>query len=125
MLEALDTAGEAMKGLAAEPSADNAAAARAALSRLDGVVTEHLTHEESDLEPLLAAQRGAPPLKAAAKAVRKAHSGNAGAFFAWLLDGADADDVRGLRREIPAPVVFVISRIGGRQYTRTVASAWN
>jgi hemerythrin-like domain-containing protein len=125
MLEALDSAGEAMKGLAAEPSAGNASGARAAISRLDSVVNEHLTHEERDLEPMMAAQRGAPPLKAAAKAVRKAHSGNAGTFFAWLLDGADADDVRGLRREIPAPVVFVISRIGGRHYTRTVAAVWS
>jgi hemerythrin-like domain-containing protein len=125
MLAALDSAGEAMKSLAADPSAEQAAAARAAVSHLDGVVTDHLAHEERDLEPLMAAQHGAPPLKAAAKAVRKAHSGNAGTFFAWLLDGADADDVRGLRREIPPPVVFVISRVGGRQYTRTVASVWS
>ena len=124
MLEALDSAGEAVKGLAAEPSAEQALAARSAVGHLDGVVAEHLSHEERDLEPLMAAQRGAPPLKAAAKSVRKAHSGNAGAFFAWLLDGAGPDDVRGLRREIPPPVLFVVSRVGGRQYTRTVATVW-
>jgi hypothetical protein len=64
-------------------------------------------------------------MKAAAKDVRKAHKGNAGAFFAWLLDGADADDVRGLRREIPPPVLLVISRLGGRRYRRDVASVWS
>ncbi len=125
MLTALDSAGEAITGLAAEPTADRAAAARTAVTHLDGVVADHLAHEERDLEPLLAAQREAPPMKAAVKSVRKAHKGNAGTFFAWLLDGADADDVRGLRREIPPPVLFVISRLGGRRYTRTVASVWS
>lgn len=125
MLKALDAAGEAMKGLAADPTADNAVTARAAVTELDGVVTGHLTHEERDLEPLLAAQHDAPPMKAAVKNVRKAHKGNAGAFFAWLLDGADADDVKGLRRQVPPPVLFVISRFGGRRYTKEVASVWS
>lgn len=124
MLKALDGAGAAMKALAAGPSAEAAATARSVITTLDGVVAEHLAHEERDLEPLLVAQRDAPPLKAAVKAVRKAHRGNAGTFFAWLLDGADADDVRGLKREVPPPVLFMISRLGGRRYTRTVAPVW-
>jgi hypothetical protein len=125
MLTALDAAGEAMKALAGDPTAENAAAARAAVTDLDAVVTGHLTHEERDLEPLLVAQHEAPPMKAAVKDVRKAHKGNAGTFFAWLLDGADADDVKGLRRQVPPPVLFVISRLGGRRYTREVASVWS
>ncbi len=125
MLTALDAAGEAMQALNATPTADEAAAARTAVAHLNGVVGDHLTHEERDLEPLLVAQRESPPLKAAVKSVRKAHKGNAGTFFAWLLDGAAAEDVRGLRQQIPAPVLFVISRLAGRHYLRTVAPAWN
>jgi hypothetical protein len=124
MLEALESAGTAMKQLQTDPSEGNAAAARSAVAALTTTVTDHLDHEERDLEPFAVAQKGTAQMKAAAKAVRKAHKGQAGAFFAWLLDGADANAARGLRREIPPPVVFVISRVGGRDYTRTVASVW-
>jgi hypothetical protein len=125
MVEALDSSDAAMKRLSREPSAEQVEAARAALGRLSAVVDEHLTHEERDLEPFLVAQSQTPQIKASVKAVRKAHKGNAGTFFAWLLDGASADDVRALRREVPPPVLFVISRVGGRQYARTVAAVWS
>jgi hemerythrin-like domain-containing protein len=124
MLEALESAGEAMKGFQADPTEQHTAAARTAVASLASAVTDHLDHEERDLEPFAVAQKGAPQMKAAQKQVRKAHQGNQGTFFAWLLDGADADAARGLRREIPPPVVFVISRVAGRSYTRTVAPVW-
>lgn len=47
-----------------------------------------------------------------------------GTLFAWLLDGSDADAQQGLSREVPPPVLFVISRAGGRHYRRTVAPVW-
>ncbi len=124
MLEALDSAGRAMKEFHADPSGENAAAAHTAVAALSSTVTEHLDDEERNLEPFAAAQKGTPQMKAAARQVRKAHQGNQGTFFAWLLDGADADAARGLRSEIPPPVVLVISRIGGRKYSRTVAPVW-
>ena len=31
---------------------------------------------------------------------------------------------RALRREVPAPVLFLILRVGGRDYNRGIASAW-
>jgi hypothetical protein len=124
MLEALESAGAAMKVFHADPSEQKTASARTAVAALTSAITEHLDHEERDLEPFAVAQKAAPQMKAAQKAVRKAHKGNQGTFFAWLLDGASADDARGLRREIPPPVVFVISRVGGRRYTRTVAPVW-
>jgi hypothetical protein len=124
MLEALDSAGGAMREFQADPTQQNAAKARGAAAALASTVGDHLDHEERDLEPFAVAQKGAPPMKAAQKTVRKAHQGNQGTFFAWLLDGADADATRGLRREIPPPVVFVISRVAGRRYTRTVAPVW-
>jgi hypothetical protein len=56
--------------------------------------------------------------------VRRAHRGNTGTLFAWLLDGADDAAVRGLRREVPRPVLFVVTRTSGRRYRRTVSRVW-
>jgi hypothetical protein len=67
---------------------------------------------------------GSAQMKAAAGKVRRAHKGNAGMFAAWLLDGADPDAQAGLRREIPSPVLFVLSRVGGRDYNRRIATVW-
>jgi hypothetical protein len=39
-----------------------------------------------------------------------------------LLDHPDAG--RALWREVPAPVLFFILRVGGRKYNRRIASAW-
>jgi iron-sulfur cluster repair protein YtfE (RIC family) len=124
MLTDLDAASASMRQLKADPSASNAAEARSAISRLGATMSDHLTHEERDLEPLAVAHKKSAQMKASQRAVRRAHKGNQGAFCAWLLDGADPDAVRGLRREIPPPVLFVLSRVGGRQYTRDVASVW-
>jgi hypothetical protein len=44
--------------------------------------------------------------------------------MAWLQDGADADAVAFMRKEIPPPVLFMITKLGGRGYTRDVASVW-
>jgi hypothetical protein len=124
MLIALDAANKTVDDFRADPSASHAGVVRGAIGRLEQVLTEHLAHEERDLEPRAAEFRGSPEMKAAQKQVRRAHRGNQGTFFAWLLDGADADATSGLRREVPAPVVFVISRVGGRRYQRTIAPVW-
>jgi hypothetical protein len=124
MVTALDVADSAMKAFDADPSAANSATVRAAVTALDGVIRLHLDHEERDLEPVSVAQEGTPQMKTATKAVRKAHKGNAGTFFAWLLDGAGPDDKAGLRRQIPAPVLFVVARVGGRDYARRIAPVW-
>jgi hypothetical protein len=124
MLAALDTAAAAMAAFRSDPTATNASAARAAVAQLREVLVEHLGHEERDLEPFAAAQRNKPEIKAAQQGVRKSHKGEAGTFFAWLVDGADADTRAGLRREIPAPVLFVLTKVGGRDYNRRIASVW-
>ncbi len=124
MLTALDSADKRVDVLHADPTAANARAARDAIGDLEAVLTLHLDHEERDLEPHGAELHATPEVKGAVKQVRRAHRGNQGTMFAWLLDGADADDVRGLRREIPPPVLFVISRVGGRNYQRTIAPVW-
>ena len=76
------------------------------------------------MEPISVANHARPEIKGAQKAVRRAHRGNTGTLFAWLLDGADPDAVRGLRREVPRPVLYVITRTGGRRYRRTVSPVW-
>jgi hemerythrin-like domain-containing protein len=124
MLTALDHADGVVRRLSSDPSAAQAAAARAAVGELGEVLHEHLEHEERELEPWAAARMDTPQLKAAAVEVRRAHKGEAGTFVAWLLDGATPDDAAALRREIPAPVVSVLNAVPGRHYRRTVAPVW-
>jgi hemerythrin-like domain-containing protein len=124
MLAALDAASASMASFTTDPSTANAQAARTAIAELAGVVDTHLVHEERDLEPFMVTQLATPEMKAAQAAVRKAHKGGAGTFFAWLMDTDDPDVKTALRHEIPPPVLFVIGRIGGRSYNRTVASVW-
>jgi hypothetical protein len=124
MQQALADADRTMTELAAAPTAAHAASSHAAVLHLREVLLDHLDHEERDLEPLAHQHHGSGPMAAARKAVRKAHPGNTGTFLAWLLDGADDDARAGLRKEVPAPVVFLVSRIGGRHYRRAVAPTW-
>jgi hypothetical protein len=124
MLAALEEVDASMASFQSNPGADSARAARTAIAHLSEVLLDHLAHEERDLEPISAANHKSPQIKRAQGVVRKAHKGNTGTLFAWLADGADSDDRAGLRREMPAPVLFVISRIGGRNYNRRIASSW-
>jgi hypothetical protein len=43
---------------------------------------------------------------------------------AWLLDGAAPDDVAGLKRAMPPPVVAVLNTVPGRHYRKNVAIVW-
>jgi hemerythrin-like domain-containing protein len=124
MLAALDHADEVVRRLSTDPSSSRAAEARAAVGELGEVLQEHLAHEEAELEPWAAGVMETPRLKQARAAVRKAHKGEAGTFVAWLLDGATPDDVAGLKKEIPPPVVAVLNAVPGRRYRKTVASVW-
>jgi hypothetical protein len=124
MLNALEAADAAMNTLHGAPSEENAARAHSTMGELTRVLVNHLDHEERDLEPIAAVHGASPPMKAAQKAVRKAHKGQAGTFFTWLLDGADPNTKASLRRDIPPHVLFFISRIGGRDYRRRIAPVW-
>jgi hemerythrin-like domain-containing protein len=124
MLTALDHADDVVRRLAGDPSAARAANARAAVGELGEVLRDHLTHEEAELEPWAATVRDTPRMKQAQAAVRKAHQGEAGTFVAWLLDGAAPDDVAGLKREIPPPVVALLNAVPGRHYRKNVATVW-
>lgn len=124
MRAALTEASAAMGRFHAQASADEAAAARTSVAHLGEVLLGHLAHEERDLEPISALYASSAPMKAALKAVKKAHQGRLGNVLAWLQDGADVDARRGLRQQIPAPVVFIASAVGGRRYRRDIASVW-
>ncbi|HTW19371.1 MAG TPA: hemerythrin domain-containing protein [Mycobacteriales bacterium] len=124
MLTALDKATAAMQSYRTFPSADSAGGARISVGELAAVLTSHLDHEEADLDPFAAEHEDSSQMKNAQKAVRRAHRGNTGTFFAWLLDGASDADARGLRETIPPPVLAMIVRIGGRNYRRTIAPTW-
>jgi hemerythrin-like domain-containing protein len=125
MLTALEHADGVVRRLQADPASSRAADARAAVAQLGEVLHEHLSHEEAELEPWAATQKDTPQMKAAAGAVRKAHQGASGTFVAWLLDGAAPEDVAGLKREIPPPVVAVLNAIPGRHYRKNIASVWS
>jgi hypothetical protein len=124
MMLALEAATSAMESFRANPSTAGAAAARTTIGNLRTVLVEHLDHEERDLETFAAAHLKSPEIKAAAKGVRAAHKGAAGAFFAWLVDGADDETLALLKRQAPAPVLFVLTRIAGRDYNRRIAPIW-
>jgi hemerythrin-like domain-containing protein len=125
MMTELATTDAAMGALAADPSAANAQGALAALDSLRSAVQSHFEHEERELEPLMAAKLDTEPLKRAMKQVRRAHPpGEQGVFMAWLQDGAAESDRAALAKTIPAPVLFVFTRVLGRSYTRDIAPVW-
>ncbi|MCW2786402.1 MAG: polyketide cyclase [Marmoricola sp.] len=124
MRTALDKATDAMGRLHADPSGDSATAARTALATLSSVLLGHLEHEERDLEPISVSYADTKPMKAALAQVKKAHLTKMGNFVEWLQDGATEADKAGLRREIPAPVVFLFATIAGRHYRKDIAPVW-
>ncbi|KAA1397926.1 hemerythrin domain-containing protein [Aeromicrobium ginsengisoli] len=124
MRAALTQATAAMATLATGPVASAATNARAAIDHLSTVLLDHLAHEERDLEPISAAYKDAPPMRAALAQVKKAHLKNMGNFVEWLQDGADDTDLAGMRKELPPPVIFLFGKLAGRRYRRDIAPTW-
>ncbi len=48
----------------------------------------------------------------------------AGSFFAWVQNGASAEEQATLRGSVPGPVLTIIGGLFGRSYRKTAASAW-
>ena len=124
MAQALAETDGAMHTLAASASAADAAAARASLARTREVTERHLDHEEADLEPQLTRHLDSPEWKAAERQLRKAPPTVAGSFFAWITDGMGDAEQTYLRKTVPTPVVFVLSRVLGRGYRKDIAPVW-
>jgi hypothetical protein len=124
MVNALEAADDAMVDYASDPSTEHAKTARLAIGELNRVLCDHLAHEERDLDPFSVANKRTIQHKAAERATRKAHREGAGNFFAWLTDGCDPETARIIRREVPPPVLWLLTRIGGREYNRRIAPTW-
>lgn len=125
MAAALESAGQAMSSLRSAPGAEDVKAAREALAALRTAATEHLDHEEAELEPFFLEHAHTPEMKAMGRAFGRDYPPPAaGTFFAWLQDGASSDELAGLRQNVPGPVVAIIGRIFGGKYRRTIAPAW-
>ncbi len=116
---------DAMAELQRSASRADADAAAAAMERLQKTTVTHLDHEERETEPVLAAHEGDPTIKEMAKKLsRRSGPAKAGAFFAWLQDGATAQERSALHETVPAPVTAVLSGLLGRRYRKDVAPVW-
>jgi hemerythrin-like domain-containing protein len=124
MSDALAETSAAMSRFVASGSAADAAAARSSVGSTREVVARHLTHEEEDVEPILRTHENTAEWKTVEKKLRSVSPGEAGRFFAWLTDGMTDDHRAFMRTQVPAPVVFALSRTLGRRYSREVAPVW-
>ena len=125
MATALESAHDAMRSLRSTPSPGHVKAAGEAIATLRATATEHLDHEEAELEPFLSEHAHTPEMKAMSRAFgREFTLPETGTFFAWLQDGASKDELTGLRQNVPGPVVAIIGGVFGGKYRRTIAPAW-
>jgi len=67
----------------------------------------------------------APEFKAALRRPHRQPPVTAGWLFAWLQDGADPEAQAWLDAEIPALVRFILGKVFGRWYHRSVAPVWS
>ena len=122
---ALAGAGDTMCALEQTPTKAAAGDAHTAMATLTDVAEEHLTHEERDVDSVYVANRNSPAMKEMGrKFSRDRKAAEAGNFFAWLQNGASAEERAALRAEVPPPVVAILSRVLGRRYRSQVAPVW-
>jgi hemerythrin-like domain-containing protein len=123
---ALAAAGNAIDGVRGSGSAAAASTAADAVAKAEEVVRHHFHHEEAQLEPLMEPYVATPEFKAAEKQMRGRMSAKQGGwFFAWLQDGAGPEELDALHQMIPAPVLFMLSKVLGRGYQKDLASLWS
>ena len=91
MAERLSAARASMTALRAAPTAANAQTAHTAMGELKTVTTEHLDHEERELEPVYQAKKDDPAIKEMGRKFSKVSPKEGGVFFAWLTDGVSPD----------------------------------
>ncbi len=121
----LATARAAMGRLHGTATRADADAAAAAIGKLNTSTVTHLDHEEQDTESALAEHLDHPAIKEMArKFTRRQGPPTAGTFFAWVQDGATAEEVASLRASVPGPVLAVLGGIFGRRYRKDIAPVW-
>lgn len=124
MVAALGSANAAMRDFGRERSAASAKTAELAVTELECILADHLAHEERDLDPFSIETKNTRQHKQAETAARKAHTEGVGMFFSWLTDDADPQAAQIIGREIPGPVLWLLTHVGGRAYRRDIAAAW-
>jgi hypothetical protein len=121
----LTTARHAMGKLRSSAGRSDADAASAAMKRLETTTLTHLDHEEQETEEVLAQNQTHPAIKEMGrKFSRRSSPPKAGAFFAWIQDGATTQERAALRAHVPGPVLTVLGGLFGRRYRREVAPVW-
>jgi len=124
MAERLAAARSAMAALRSAPTAANAQTASTAMGELKTVTTEHLDHEEREIEPAYLAHQDDPVIKEMGKRFAKVPPKEGGEFFAWMLDGPETDATATIRSQVPGPVLAILTKVFGRGYTKNVAPVW-
>jgi hemerythrin-like domain-containing protein len=125
MADSLAQTRAAMAAYASSGSAGDAEAARASVARAQVVIDRHLSHEETELEPLLGPYLETKPWKTTVeKRLRPKSLAATGRFLAWIQDGMTDEDRAYVRSRIPGPVLAVLGRVAGRGYHRDIAPAW-
>src|SRR3954470_8046554 len=115
----------AMDKLRVSASRADADTAAAAMQRLQTTTLTHLDHEEQETESALAQHEGDPAVKEMGrKFSRRTGPVKAGTFFAWMQDGATAEEMVALQGSVPRPVTAVLSGLFGRRYRKEVAPTW-
>jgi hemerythrin-like domain-containing protein len=122
MATALGDARAAVTALAA--TGTGAAAARSSMTKLQEVTVAHLEHEEAEIEPVFLAQQDHPAIKRMGREFGKVSPMRGGRFFAWVLDGATAEERAGATGSIPGPVLTIIGGVFGLPYRRSIAPVW-
>lgn len=126
MAAALASTREAMSTLRRTATRADAEAAAAAMQSLQATTVSHLDHEEQETEWALAQHEGEPVMKQMSRGFsRRMGVARAGAFFAWLQDGATADETSALTAQVPRPVLAAMGGLFGRRYRKEVASVWS
>jgi len=124
MAQALATTRGAMTAFRTTATAAAATEARAAMSDLQTVTVAHLDHEEQEIEPVYQAHADGPEMKAMGRKFGKVSPAKGGTFFAWVTDGATAEEMAALTASVPKPVLTILGGLFGRGYRRDIASVW-
>jgi len=124
MAAALASTRDAMAAFRMSATAADAAAAGAGMEHLQTVAVAHLDHEEQAIEPLYLQHADGPEMKAMGRQFGRVSPAKGGTFFAWVTDGATAEEMTALSASVPKPVLTILGGLFGRGYRRDVAPAW-
>lgn len=121
----LAAARDAMALLERSATRADADAAAVAMSSLQATTLSHLDHEERETESALVEHEGDPAMKEMGKKFsRRTGPSGAGTFFAWVQDGATAEEKAALAAQVPRPVLGIVGGVFGRRYRKEVAPVW-